>query len=53
MAVQPDLCWTWSETPLTDYLATRLITNEPCHEKTGFLHMQKQRHRSAAQELRS
>ena len=26
-----------------------LVLNEPCHEKTGFLLMQKQRHRSASQ----
>ena len=25
MAVQPGLCWTWSETPKTGFLATRLI----------------------------
>ena len=25
VAVQPGLCWTWLETPKTDFLATRLI----------------------------
>ena len=25
MAVQPDLCWTWSETPQTGFHATQLI----------------------------
>ena len=26
----------------------QLSSNEPCHEKTGFLHMRKQRRRSAS-----
>ena len=25
VAVQPDLCWTWSKTPKTGFLTTRLL----------------------------
>ena len=39
MAVQPGLCRTWSKTPKTGFLTTRLIF-EPLHEKTCILHMQ-------------
>ena len=34
---------------LFDFVTMRLILFEPRYEKTGFLHMQKQRRRSAAQ----
>ena len=45
VAVQPGLSRTWSKTPKTGFLRTRL---EPQREKTGFLHMRKQRRRSAS-----
>ena len=52
VAVQPALCGTWSETPKTGFLTTRIIfliayLYEPRYQKTGFLHMRKQRRRSA------
>ena len=37
MTVQPGLCRTWSETPKTGFLRTRLI--EPWHKKTCFSNM--------------
>ena len=63
LAVQPGLGRTWWETPKTGFLATGLIyiyiqiccillnifkSYETRHEKTGLLHMGKQRRRSAA-----
>ena len=61
VTVQPGLYRIWSETPKTGFLATRLnscysvlyykeqlLLFEPRCEKTGFLHMRKQRRRSAS-----
>ena len=33
---------------LSEFSILKLFINEPCHEKTGFLHMRKQRRRSAS-----
>ena len=44
MAVQPGLCRTRSEPQKTGFFVTQLnypLINEPCREKTGFLHMLK------------
>ena len=36
VAVQPRLCWTWSETPNTGFLTTQLIFNIVlCHRSRG------------------
>ena len=62
--VQPVLCWTWSETPKTGFLKTRIIScttadaivemerDVPRHEKPCFLHKRKQGiYRAADQHL--
>ena len=41
VAVQPGLCGTWSETPKTGFLTTRLIY-EPIHEEIEVSYMRSQ-----------